>query len=458
MPGRRPHHLVILALLTVAGLSLALMQTLVIPALPRFGEELGASPRWTAWIVTGFLLSSSILTPILGRLGDAHGKQRLLVVTLALFGAGSLGAAFAWDLPSLVACRVVQGAGAAIFPLAFGIIRDEFPPEKVGLGIGTVSSVFGLGGGVGLVLSGAIVEHLGTRWLFLVGAGPVLVATVLVWRFVPESPVRAPGRPDWAGAALLSAGLATILVGLSEASAWGWESPRLLALVAAGGLLLVAWARAERRAPHPLVDLQTLARRGMAATNAATFLVGFALTAFFVVVPAFAQDPRAGFGATPVQAGLLMLPFSAAMALAGPLSGSLVTRRGGVLTLRLGLTGAGAGLALLAAVHAEPWQVAVWHALLGTGVALALTAVGALVLQHSRAAETGAAAGMNSIMRTVGGALGAQVAATCLVATGDGRFAAAFAIAAAAAAAALVPALVLGAGRRGDAAAAPATA
>ena len=138
-----------LALLTAAGVSLALMQTLVIPALPFFGREFGESASWTAWIVTGFLLSSSVLTPIVGRLGDAHGKKRVLVAALAVFGLASLGAAFAWDLPSLVAFRIVQGVGAAVFPLAFAIIRDEFPPERVGLAIGTVSSAFGIGGGFG---------------------------------------------------------------------------------------------------------------------------------------------------------------------------------------------------------------------------------------------------------------------------------------------------------------------
>ena len=115
-------------------------------------------------------MSSSVLTPILGKLGDAHGKKRLLVISLAIFGVASLGAALAPNIGALIVFRALQGAGAAIFPLAFGIIRDEFPPEKVGVAIGTISSVFGVGGGVGLVLSGVIVEHLSWHWLFLVGA------------------------------------------------------------------------------------------------------------------------------------------------------------------------------------------------------------------------------------------------------------------------------------------------
>src|SRR3954454_21791971 len=179
-------HQITLVLLTVAGISFALMQTLVVPALPFFQREFGTSPEWTTWLVTSFLVSSAVLTPIIGKLGDAHGKKKLLVISLALFGLASLGAAAAPNIGALVGFRALQGVGAAIFPLAFGIIRDEFPAEKVGVAVGTSSSVFGIGGGVGLVLSGVIVEHLSWHWLFLIGALPVLVATVLIVKYVPE--------------------------------------------------------------------------------------------------------------------------------------------------------------------------------------------------------------------------------------------------------------------------------
>ena len=195
MPTRS--HNVTLALLMIAGISFALMQTLVVPALPFFEREFDTTPEWTTWLVTSFLVSSSVLTPILGKLGDAHGKKRLLVISLAIFATASLGASLAPNIGWLVAFRALQGAGAAIFPLSFGIIRDEFPAHKVGVAIGTMSSVFGIGGGVGLVLSGVIVEHLSWHWLFLIGALPVFVATALIMRFVPESNVKTPAKPDY---------------------------------------------------------------------------------------------------------------------------------------------------------------------------------------------------------------------------------------------------------------------
>src|SRR5690242_10832960 len=247
----RRHYWVTLALLTVAGISFALMQTLVVPALPFFQREFDTSASAVTWIASGFLLSSSILTPILGKLGDQHGKARMLVVSLAIFGFASLGAAAAWNLASLVFFRVIQGTGAAVFPLSFGIIRDEFPPEKVGVGVGTVSSVFGAGGGIGLVLSGVILEHLNWHWLFLIGGIPVLISAVLIARFVPESPVKTPARADVPGAVTLSLGLLALLVAVSQGNTWGWTSAPVLALVAVSVLLLIAWVRIELRVPEP---------------------------------------------------------------------------------------------------------------------------------------------------------------------------------------------------------------
>src|SRR5215211_658735 len=168
MPDRRDHR-IILALLATAGVAFAVMQTLTFPALPFFRREFGASQAAVTWIVTGFLLSSSVFVPLFGRLGDMHGKKRMLVASLAALGLGSLGAAAASSLGWLVAFRVLQGAGAAVFPLAFGILRDEYPREKLGVAVGVMSAVVGAGGGLGLVSSGLILEQLGWQWLFLLG-------------------------------------------------------------------------------------------------------------------------------------------------------------------------------------------------------------------------------------------------------------------------------------------------
>jgi MFS family permease len=445
-------HWITLMLRTAACISFAVMQTLVIPALPFFRREFGTSQADTTWLVTGFLLSSSVLTPLLGKLGDMYGKKRMLVSCLAVFGLGSLAAALGHSLAWLVLCRVVQGAGAAVFPLSFGIIRDEFPREQIGLAIGMVSSAFGMGGGIGLVGSGYVLDNLSWQWLFVLGGAPVLVAAVLILASVPESPVRRGGRPDFLGAGVFSGALVALLLAITKGEGWGWFSLPVLALFAASLLLLGVWIRIERLVAEPLVDLRTLAKPAMALTNSATVLVGFSLTAFFVLMPAFVQVPTYGYDASLTEAGLYFAPSAVAMVVCGPVAGWLGTRVGHAVTLRIGLASSASAFLLLAFAHDDPAVALVWMGLLGVGLAFALAAIGTLVVENSDASETGVASGVNLIMRTVGAAIGAQIAAAVISAeTPAGAlipheqgFTIAFALAAGAASLALVPALLLG--------------
>ena len=460
---RRTGWRAILLLLTVAGTSFALMQTLVVPALPFFQREFDTTANGVTWLATGFLLSSSVLTPIIGKLGDTYGKKRLLVISLVIFGVGALGGALSWSLESLIASRLLQGAGAAVFPLSFGIIRDEFPPAKVGLGIGIVSSVFGAGGGIGLVTSGIILEYLDWHWLFLIGGIPVLLAAAIIARNVPESRTLTPTKPDYAGAAALSLALATLLLGISQGNAWGWSSAGVIGLLTASVLLFAAWISLERRVGEPMVDLGMLARPKMAATNAITFLVGFAMFSTFISLPNFVQMPAAGlpeaiaaqvsygFGASPIESGLFFVPSSVAMIFAGPIAGSMGQRLGAAVPLRIGLVAAAAGLGLFVLAHDQPWHIYASMALLGVGIGFSLAAVGKLAVDNARTSETGVASAINTIMRTVGAALGAQVAATIISANvipgtavpGETGFTIAFAIGTSAVLLALVPTFVL---------------
>ena len=292
MAEGRQHYNVTLGILTLAGIAFALQQTMVIPALPTLQHDLNTTTTWVTWVLTVFLLVASVATPILGKLGDQYGKERLLVISLSVFLAGSIAAALAWNIWALIGARAIQGAGGAVFPLSFGIIRDEFPREKVGVAIGLVSAVFGIGGGLGIVLSGLIVDHFSWRWLFIVGAAAIAVSVVLVHRYVPESPIKTPSKVDVIGATLMSGGLVAMLVALTEGENWGWTSGRTLGLAAVAVVLLVAWGVAELRVPQPMVDMRMLAVRPVLFTNLTALVAGFAMFGTFVLVPNFVQTPH----------------------------------------------------------------------------------------------------------------------------------------------------------------------
>src|SRR4051794_36561025 len=287
----RQHYGLTFGVLALSGATYALLQSLVAPALPEIQRDLHTSATAVAWVLTAFLLSASIFTPILGRLGDMFGKERMLVVALVTLAFGSLVAALASSIGLLILGRVIQGAGGAVFPLAFGIIRDEFPRERIASGIAMISAILGVGGGLGIVFAGPIVEHLSYHWLFWLPLVAIVIAAIATHLFVPESPVKTPGEIHWAGAALLSGWLVCLLVAISEGTDWGWGSPRLLGLMLAAAILAGAWVRSERRASTPLVDMEMMSRRGVWTVNLTAVLLGAGMFSSFVLIPQFVELP-----------------------------------------------------------------------------------------------------------------------------------------------------------------------
>jgi EmrB/QacA subfamily drug resistance transporter len=413
---RQSYNLTLLVLATSA-LAYALAQTMVAPALPEIQKALHTSTTSVTYVLTAYLLTASVATPVVGRLGDMFGKERMLLMTLAFFGLGSLVAALSHSIGMLIAGRAIQGVGGAVFPLAFGIIRDEFPPEKVATAIGLISATFGIGGGAGLVLSGVIVDNLAYEWIFWLALAFVAVAFVATHFFVPESPVKSPAKIDWAGAGMLSAGLVCLLSGLSEANRWGWGSARELGLLFAAGAILLFWARFELRVSQPLVDMRMMRRRPVLTTNLTGLLIGFGMFGSFIIIPQLVQLPKStgfGFGASVTEAGLFLLPSTAAMLFAGPVAGVLGNRLGSKVPLIAGTLFCAASFAALAVEHEQRWAIYAASALMGLGIGFAFASMANLIVEAVDQRETGVATGMNTIMRTIGGSLGAQISATIL--------------------------------------------
>jgi EmrB/QacA subfamily drug resistance transporter len=416
---------VVLGVLTFAGISYALQQTMVLPALPALQRDFHTTTAWVTWLYTAFLLTASVATPLLGKLGDQYGKERVLVISLALFFLGSVAAIAAPDIWTLIGARAVQGAGGAVFPLSFAIIRDEFPREKVGVAVGIVSSVFAVGGGFGLVFSGLIVDHLSWRYLFVVGAAGIGLALVLVQLFVPESPIKTPSRVDVPGGVLLSAGLIALLLALTEGDTWGWVSGRVLGLFLAALVALTVWVLVELRVAEPMVDMRMLAERTVLLTNVNALVIGFALFGAFVLVPNFVETPNGlsrataslvhyGFHASVTKAGLYLLPSSITLLFAGPLTGLIGRRTGFKWPLSAGLGLTAASSASFAMWHDHPWQILAAMPFLGVGVGFAFAAMATLIAEAVKPTETGVATGMNTVMRTIGGVIGGQIGAALL--------------------------------------------
>jgi MFS family permease len=424
MPSARPSPRVVLAVLAAGVGSFSLLQSLVAPVLPTIRAELHTSAASVTWVLTAWLLSAAVATPLLGRVGDLAGKERTLVAALAAVGVGLLIAAVAPNLPVLLVGRVVQGLGGAVFAVSFGILRDAFPVARVASAVGVLSAVIAAGGGLGVVLAGPIVSLLGWRWLFWIPLVVVAAVTLLARRVLPAAPPGGPVRVNGTAALLLAGWLVALLVPLSMATSWGWASLPTVGLFAVAVVLCALWVRVELRSAVPLIDMRMMRIPAVWTTNLAALLFGGAMFGIYAFLPQLVQLPRAtgfGLGESLSAAGLIMLPMLVAMSLAGVLSGR-VTQLVGLKAQLVGSSLVGvAGCALLALFHGGALPIAAAGALLGVAFGLAYAALASLIVQAVPASQTGAASGMSTNIRTIGGALGTAVIASVVTAsTGPG--------------------------------------
>ncbi|WNI18524.1 MFS transporter [Actinacidiphila sp. ITFR-21] len=417
---RRTHHQVTFAVLAAGVAAYALLQSLVTPVLATIAVDLHTDQNTVTWVLTAYLLSASIFTPIMGRIGDMIGKERVFVATLTALAVGSLLAALATNVQVMIIARVIQGIGGGVLPLAFGIIRDEFPKEKLNGAVGAIASLSAVGAGLGIVLAGPIVNALDYHWLFWLPMILTIAAAVAAHFFVPESPVRTAGKISWLPAVLLSAWLVALLVALSEAPAWGWASGKVIGLLVAAAVLAVAWVEVERRSAAPLIDMNMMRRTAVWTNNLVALLIGVGMYAVFAFLPEFVQTPKStgyGFGASITESGLILLPSSVTMFLVGMWAGSFARRIGAKAVVVIGCLVGIVSMAVLAFAHEERWELFVATAVMGVGFGLAFSAMSSLIVSAVPPEQTGVASGMNANIRTIGGSIGAALMASIVTAS-----------------------------------------
>ncbi|MBL1113596.1 MFS transporter [Streptomyces sp. 110] len=393
------------AVLAFCGIAVSVMQTLVVPLVTELPQLLHTTSSNASWVVTATLLAGAVSTPVMGRLGDMFGKRRMLMVALALMVIGSLTCAVTSDLVVMVIGRAIQGGAMGAIPLGISIMRDELPPHKLGSAMALMSSSLGIGGALGLPAAAFVAQHTNWHALFYGAAGLGAISIALVLAVIPESSVRTPSRFDTIGALGLTAGLVCLLLPITKGGDWGWTSGTTLGLFGASVVILLLWGVFELRTAEPLVDLRTTARRQVLLTNLTSIMVGFSFYAMSLILPQLLQLPEAtgyGLGQSMVMAGLYFAPMGVAMMLVSPLSARINASSGPKVSLVLGLIVIGAtyGAGLVMIDHI--WQIVVLSTALGVGIGIAYSAMPTLIVSAVPAAETGAANGLNTLMRSIG--------------------------------------------------------
>ncbi|MEU6326354.1 MFS transporter [Streptomyces sp. NPDC047049] len=395
----------VIGVLAAAGITVSLMQTLVVPLLPDLPRLLHTTAGNASWTITATLLAGAVATPVIGRLGDLYGKRRLLLVSIALLVLGSVICALTDSLTAMVVGRALQGMGMSVVPLGISLMRDIVPPERLGGALGLMSSSLGVGAALGLPAAALIAQHADWHVLFWGAAGLGMVMALLVLFLVPGTPATAAGGFDLVGALGVGTGLVCLLLPVSKGADWGWSSPTTLGLFAAAIVVLLAWGWWELRTPAPLVDLRTTAKRQVLMTNLASVAVGFAMYAMSLIAPQLLALPKEtgyGLGQSMMAAGLWMAPSGLVMMAVSPYAAKLSAARGPKTSLLLGALAIAAGYALALPLMGHLWGVLVVSSVVSAGIGLAYAAVPMLIMGAVPVDETAAANGLNSLMRSIG--------------------------------------------------------
>jgi EmrB/QacA subfamily drug resistance transporter len=398
---------------------MAALDTLVVStALSTIRLGLHASVEQLEWTVNAYNLSFAVLLITAAALGDRFGRRSLYATGLGLFAAASAACALAPSVGLLIGARTVQGAGAAlIMPLGLALLSEAFPAERRGAAIGIFSAITGLAVASGPLVGGAIVEGISWEWIFWVNVPIGLIAIPLVLTHMRES--HGPQTAlDIRGLALVTLGALGVVWGLVRGNQLGWGSAEVLTSLALGLLLIAAFVAWERRTSEPMIPLRFFRSRAFSAGNAAIF---FTFASLFGTVFFYAQLLQTGLGYGPLGAGLRLLPYTATFMTVAPVAGAMADRIGERPLLVGGLTLQTVGIAWLALIATPDLAYSQMLAPLiiaGVGVSMAIPAAQNSVVGSVASEALGKAAGVNSMMRELGGVFGIALAVAVFAATG----------------------------------------
>jgi len=409
--GLRSERGPILLSLMLATSLVALDSTIIATASTSIAKDLGGFAQ-IPWLFSIYVLAQAVSVPIYGRLADFFGRKHLMLIGIGLFFVGSIVCGFAWSMPVLIVSRVIQGLGAgAVLPMSMTIASDIYTLEERAKTQGYLASVWGIAAIVGPTLGGVFSEFVSWRWIFFINIPLSLLAAWMLWRRFTEKGHGERVRPriDYAGAVLLTAGTALVILGLLEGgTAWTWNSAASIIIFVAGGAALVAFVFVERAAQHPILPLGVLRRRVIWASTLASLIIGAIVLGLSTYIPIYAQNV---LGVSALVAGFALAAQTVGWPLTSSIAGRFYLRLGFRSTSVIGasIVTAGALLLLTLGEHSSIWFVGVFCFVIGAG--MGLTAVPTLIAAQTAVGwqERGMVTGTNMFARSIGSAVGVAV-------------------------------------------------
>ncbi|KAA2283577.1 MFS transporter [Candidatus Nitrosocosmicus sp. SS] len=444
----------VLIILSFIATMVMYAETMLIPAIPTLVKDFHINYGLSSWLLTAYLVSAAVMTPIAGKLSDIYGRKKVLLVIMAIYTTGVVVGAISNDIYLMIFGRAIQGIGMSMFPIAFGMVRDQFPLNKLSIAQGLITSMFAIGAVIGLSVGGIIIQYFGWRMTFITIIPISIILLLVIKKYICESNYygyenqnlkseiktgnkknkiktkhqnlekvekASKGQIDIKGSALLAILITSLLLGitlLQPDSSKGNVSPNgdtvltVLPIFVVSLVSLILFILVERRSMHPLMNFKIFLESKILFSSIIIMIVGLSMFMVFQTIPILVQTPKPiGFSGNPSDTGQIQLPFAIVLLLFGPTSGLIISKLGSMKPTILGSVLTTTGFMIILLLHSSEILISVGLTIVSAGLSLAAVGAMNIILVATPREFSGVTIGMSSMLRIVGSSIGPALAA-----------------------------------------------
>jgi MFS family permease len=446
----------VLAILSCIATMVMYAETMLIPAIPTLIKDFHISYGLSSWLLTAYLISGAVMTPIAGKLSDIYGRKKMLLIIMAIYAGGVISGGFAVNVYTLIITRAIQGFGMAMFPIAFSMVRDQFPREKVSIAQGVITSMFATGAVIGLSIGGIIIQNFGWRMTFFTIIPISLALLFIIRKFIhinddynydidnnkldedntlarPKKDLdlkkekKSTSRIDVKGSILLAITITSFLLALTLLQSTPINNNSninnglsifysifedVLPFVVLGVVSLILFIYVEKRTESPLMDLKIFIKPQILIPSTIIMIVGLSMFMVFQTIPILVQTPKPiGFGENAIDTGRVQLPFAIVLLLFGPTSGIIISKLGSLKPIIFGSSLTTLGFIIILLFHSSELLISTGLGILSAGLSLAAVGAMNVIILSSPRESSGVTIGMSSMLRIVGSSIGPALAA-----------------------------------------------
>jgi MFS family permease len=405
-------------------------ETMLLPALPQLIHDFNLSYNTSSWILSAYLVAGAVMTPVSGKLSDMYGKKRIMIILILIYTVGLIISPFSSNFAMLLISRILQGIGISVFPVSFGLIREQFPREKLAISQGIISSMFAGGSVLGLAIGGTIVQLYGWRLTFFSIIPIAICLIIIIMRYIPSekkafdiSRVRDSYKKfDLRGAILLGLSITSFLLFLTFLRTNTFDTNynllESITIPITSLLFLIAFISSfvtfllcERRTKFPLITSSLFLDKTILSSNIILLIVGMSMFTIYQTLPILAQSPYpVGFDNNPIQMSLVQMPFALVLLVLGPLTGLIITRIGQTTPLLVGTLAMSFGFCLLLFMRLNELYISIYLIILSVGISLTNVSSTNIVMVQSSFEQIGISLGISNLLRIIGSSIGPTIA------------------------------------------------